>query len=255
VDQRLNVCKTFNLQPMKYKALTNSIAFMHKAVRKSKLLPLAVLLPVWGMAQSSNNETKDYESGKLQLGMRTVVSAFSDSKYTGFGLGGQFRLKLANRLNTEWFADYITTNIEDYANRTDLHVGWAVQYYPFNNVIQKGKITPYIEAGHCFDYTQIDLISSNPMTLYAPQQTASRWSSAMHAGLGSCFNLADNFDVSLSTKYMLHLGDDLHTAVVKGPSDIPTVELTKGKASLEGHLLITLSLNVYIGDLWGRAKK
>jgi hypothetical protein len=218
-----------------------------------KLLLIALLTPLFSNAQ--NSETKDYESGKLQLGMRTVVSAFSDSKYTGFGLGGQFRLKLGNRLNTEWFADYITTNVEDYANRTDLHVGWAVQYYPCNNVIKKGKITPYIEAGHCFDYTQIDLIPANSLTYYSVVKSASRWSSAMHAGLGSCFNLADNFDVSFSTKYMLHLGNDLHTEVIKGPTDIPMVELSEGKTTLEGHLLFTLSFNVYIGDLWGREKK
>jgi hypothetical protein len=220
-----------------------------------KLLPLVFLVPVLASAQNSNNETKDYESGKLQLGMRTVVSAFSDSKYTGFGLGGQFRLKLGSRLNTEWFADYITTNIEDYANRTDLHVGWAVQYYPFNKEIKKGKITPFIEAGHCFDFTRIDLIMSNPVTTYSTVPSLQRWSSAVHTGIGSCFNLADNFDMSLSAKYMLHLGNDLHTAIVKGPTDIPTAELTEGKATLEGHLLITLSLNVYIGDLWGKEKK
>ncbi|HEY6160662.1 MAG TPA: hypothetical protein VI112_05545 [Bacteroidia bacterium] len=222
---------------------------------KTKFLLAAALMPLFTVAQGGNNEPKDFESGKLQLGMRTVVSAFSDSKYSGFGLGGQFRLKLQNRLNTEWFADYITTNVDDYASRTDVHVGWAVQYYPFNYLMTKGSFIPYVEAGHCFDYTQIDLNTSNPLTYYSTLQSLSRWSSAVHMGLGSTYNISNNFDVSLAAMYMLHLGDDLHTEVVKGPSDIPTVELSKGHESLEGHLLITLSLNVYIGDLWGREKK
>jgi hypothetical protein len=190
---------------------------------RSLLLILA--MPLFCTAQDSNSETKDYESGKLQLGMRTVLSAFSDSKYTGFGLGGQFRLKLGNRLNTEWFADYITTNVDDFANRTDYHIGWAVQFYPFNKEIKKGKFTPYIEAGHCFDYTQVDLIPSNPVNYYSIVTSLSRWSSAIHSGLGTSFNLADNFDLSLSAKYMLHLGKDIHAEIIKGPTDIPTGEL------------------------------
>jgi opacity protein-like surface antigen len=221
---------------------------------KTKFFLAAALMPLFAMAQGGNNETKDFESGKLQLGMRTVVSAFSDSKYSGFGLGGQFRLKLQNRLNTEWFADYITTNISDYAMRTDYHIGWAVQYYAFNNVIEKGKFTPYIEAGHCFDYTSVTLNSSDPFTYYSSVSSLSRWSSAIHAGLGTCYNISDNFDVSLAAMYMLHLGKDIHTDIVNGPSDIPTVNMYKSSASLEGHLLITLSLNVYIGKLWGREK-
>ena len=35
-------------------------------------------------------------------------SAFSDDGYTGMGVGGQFRLKLGSRLNSDWFADYIS---------------------------------------------------------------------------------------------------------------------------------------------------
>lgn len=212
---------------------------------KKRFILAAFLFPLLAAAQESTGETKDLESGKLQLGMRSVLSAFSDNKYTGMGLGGQFRLKLGNRLNTEWFADYITSNVEDLAHRTDYHIGWAVQYYPFNNVIAKGKFTPYIEAGHCFDYTEVVQNTYSHLSL-------SRWSSAVHSGIGTCYNISDNFDVSLSAKYMLHMGKDIHTQVVKGPTDIPEVQMTKESATLEGHLLVTLSLNVYIGDLWGR---
>lgn len=212
---------------------------------KSKFFIALWLLPLFAAAQEKTDASKDFESGKLQLGMRTVVSAFSDNKYTGMGIGGQFRLKLGDRLNTEWFADYITSDIEQLAHRTDYHIGWAVQYYPFNNIIVKGKFTPFIEAGHCFDYTEVTQNTYQGLSM-------NRWSSAIHSGLGTCYNISDNFDVSLSAKYMLHLGKDIHTEVIKGPADIPEVQITKTSATLEGHLLITLSLNVYIGKLWGR---
>lgn len=227
---------------------------------KTKYLLLAIFLPMIGIAQSApsgsdkenTEKKKDNESGKFQLGLRTVVSTFSDDEYSGLGLGGQFRLKFGDRLNTEWFADYITTNVADYATRTDYHIGWTVQYYAFNNEIKKGKFTPYIEAGHCFDFTNISLNPNDPRCYYSPVMEMSRWSSAVHAGLGTSYNISDNFDVSLAAMYMMHLGKDLHTEVIKGPTDIPTAKLELGSAGIEGHLLITLSLNVYLGKLWGR---
>ena len=222
---------------------------------KFRIILFVMALPLIGFSQEKKEKSKDPESGKIQLGMRTVVSAFSDSKYNGLGLGGQVRIKLASRLNTEWFADYITTNIEDYAYRTDYHIGWAVQYYPFNKETIKGKFTPYIEGGNCFDKTQVDLNESNGLTYYSAVKTLTRNSTAIHMGLGSCYNLSDNFDISLAAMYMLHIGRDIHTDIQKGPSDIPYVNLYKADAGLEGHLLINLSLNVNIGKLWGREKK
>jgi opacity protein-like surface antigen len=219
---------------------------------KTKYLLAVLIFPMMSFAQTITEKKTDTESGKFQLGVRTVVSTFSDSKYSGLGLGGQFRLKFGDRLNTEWFADYITTNVDGYANRTDYHIGWTVQYYAFNKIIEKGKFTPYIEAGHCFDYTNITLNRNDSRCYYSPVTELSRWSSAINLGLGSCYNISNNFDVSLAAMYMLHLGSDLHTEIRKGPTDIPTAYLEKGNAGIEGHLLITLSLNVYIGKLWGR---
>lgn len=222
---------------------------------RTRLFFAGLLLPMFSIAQENNTPTtkeKDPESGKIQVGVRTVVSAFSDSKYSGFGLGGQFRIKFGSRLNSEWFADYITTNIEDYADRVDYHIGWAVQYYPFNKEVVKGKFTPYIEAGNCFDKTLVTLNPSSSLTYYSPVMSLSRNSTAIHLGMGTCYNLSDNFDISLAAMYMVHLGQDIHTEVVKGPTDIPTVQLYKSNATLEGHLLINLSLNVYLGKLWGR---
>ena len=189
------------------------------------------------------------ETGKLQLGIRSTMSAFSDDGANGMGVGGQFRLKLGSRLNTDWFADYITTDIGGLAKRTDYHIGWSVLYYPFNNKIKKDKLTPYILAGHCFDYTQVH---KNNFQSTALLNEADRWSSAAQCGLGAHYNLADNFDISLTAQYMLHLGNAIDATVftdeATGNKD---VLIEKGDLGLEGHLLINLSLNVYIAKLWG----
>lgn len=185
------------------------------------------------------------------LGMRSAISAFSDAGYIGLGTGGQFRIKLGNRLNTDWFADYITTDIGGLAKRTDYHIGWSVVYYPFNYQINKGKFTPYILAGHCFDFTQVE--RNGGETSYA--LNSSRWSSAVQSGLGVHYNLSDNFDVSLTAQYMLHLGKDINATIFNneatGQRDIT---IKKGDLGLDGHLLINLSLNAYIAKLWGNKK-
>lgn len=197
------------------------------------------------------------ESGKLQLGVRNTVSAFSDDGANGMGVGAQFRLKFGSRLNSDWFFDYITTDIGGLAKRTDYHIGWSVLYYPFNNEIKKGKFTPYILAGHCFDYTQVErnALSNTTLILPAPNE-ADRFSSAVQAGLGTHYNLADNFDVSLTAQYMIHLGNDIHTSIQTDEiSNQEYVLIEEGDLGLEGHLLINLSLNVYIADLWNKKSK
>lgn len=218
---------------------------------KKLSLFLAVLFPALIFAQDPSTtlgmtgETKSKESGKLQVGMRSTLSAFSDEGNTGFGVGGHFRLKLGSRLNTEWFADYITTDIDGLARRRDDHYGWAVQFYPFNYEIKKGGFIPYIAAGHCFDYTQV---IKNDVTAYK----LGRWSSAITSGAGMHYNITDRFDLSLSALYMMHMGNTITADVFKGPTGNDEVMIQKADLGLEGHLLISFSLNVYVADLWGR---
>ena len=179
----------------------------------------------------------------LELGMRSTSSFFTDAGSFGTGFGGQFRLKLAKRLNTEWFADYLTTDLQGLARRVDGHIGWSVLFYPFSDKKVKGNFNPYLIAGHCFDYTKV---TENGNSL----NTGNRWSSAMQLGLGCHYNLTDQLDLTLSSQYMSHLGNDLHAEVeeIDGQKHI-NIHQDK-QAGLEGHLLITVSLNVKIADLW-----
>ena len=194
-------------------------------------------------------------AGMLSLGGRTTVSLFNDHKneMTGTGVGGQFRLRFSDAVNTDWFFDYITSDILNYAHRTDYHIGWSVLFYPINQLDYfrqdgefKPKFRPYILAGHCFDYSRIQ--SKADATVYGE-----RWSSAVQSGLGSHLELSPRFDISLTGQYMIHLGNHIETDY-----DFTTGALSfhehKG-ASLAGHLLVTLSLNYKIAKLWGFSRR
>ncbi|MCB0400562.1 MAG: hypothetical protein KDD41_00615 [Flavobacteriales bacterium] len=205
---------------------------------------LAVLFPFQLLAQEGDLK----KAGEFELGMRNTISTFGSTGNTGFGFGGQFRIRLSNRINTEWFADYFTENIDGLANRSDYHIGWSVMFYPMDPVDK--KVVPYILAGHCFDYTKIAPVY-NPLTA-ATTQEVSRLSSATQAGLGAHIYLTEQFNLSLSGQYMIHLGNDIHTDIHEenGHREIHIEEPEKGALSLEGHLLFTVSLNFKIGKLW-----
>ncbi|MDF2437292.1 MAG: hypothetical protein K0Q95_1668 [Bacteroidota bacterium] len=202
---------------------------------------LFLLLPLMSTAQE--REHLDKESGYFQLGVRNTISAFSDDNANGFGYGGQFRIRVLSRLNTDWFADYITTDISGMAKREDLHIGWSVLAYPLNYETTKGKLTPYILAGHCFDYTRVSLNNSNI--------SKDKFSSAVQAGIGAHYNITDRIDVSLTTQYMMHLGYDVHADVHLNYEGEKEIEIEKQSIrGLEGHLLISLSMNVRLFDMW-----
>jgi hypothetical protein len=186
-------------------------------------------------------------AGDFSLGMRNNISAFTDAGSVGMGAGGEFRIRLSKHINTEWFADYITTNIQNLGYRRDGHIGWSVLFYLDKDPLTVGKITPYLLAGHCFDYTKV-------YSEWPGVDPAERWSSAVHAGFGIHYNITSRFDVSLLSQYMLHLGTHIETVIVSLPgADVNHLDIKKETgASLEGHLLITLSVNYCLGHLWGK---
>ena len=215
-----------------------------------KIFSLCTLLSICFFLKAQDAPDLSKESGKLMLGMRSTASAFSDDGVMGHGVGGQFRIKFGSRLNSDWFADYITTDIHGLAKRTDYHIGWSVLYYPLNYKTVKGKFTPYILAGHCFDWTSVE--KNGYYTDYNLPQ--SRFSSAVQSGIGAHYNLSDNFDVSLTAQYMLHLGKDVETTIFTNELGQRDIKIEKGDLGLDGHLLINLSLNVYVAKLWGNKK-
>lgn len=186
------------------------------------------------------------QKGQFSAGMRTTTSLFGHDQVPGLGVGGQMRWQFLDYLNTEWFADWITLDLNGAGTRNNAHIGWSVMFYPK----QSGRIIPYALAGHCFDYAKVTPLS----TAYIDRSTESvtRWSSAIQGGLGTHFYLTDRFDISLSAQYMLHLGKHLDYELEETNSGYYLTTNVAGNAEerLEGHLLISASMNFRIADLW-----
>ena len=210
-------------------------------MKSFKLSFLIICLPFLGYCQNNFNQ-----KGNIELGLRTTSSVFGHDPYKGLGVGGQTRVQLTNYLSTEWFADWITIDLAGAGTRQNSHIGWSVLFYPkkFN------KFIPYAIAGHCFDYAKVTPFS----TPYIDRSNdiVTRWSSAVQMGLGSHYYLTNNFNLTFSAQYMLHLGKHLEYELVKtnGVTTLITNQDSHAGERFEGHLLLTLSLNYRIADLW-----
>ena len=206
---------------------------------------LFVLILINSQLQAQYFPLKKNESGVFQLGARSTTSLFNDggTDNLGLGIGGQFRLQLAERINTDWFLDYLRSNIGNVGNRTDYHIGWSVMYYPYlkkvKNIVKPTLFKPFIVAGHCFDYSRF-------VENYNANNFQKRWSSAVQAGIGSHIELTERLDLTIMTQYMIHLGNHIHASANGNALQLSN----EHGASLEGHLLTTLSFNYKILDLW-----
>ncbi len=213
-------------------------------MQKLIIIIAMALVSYQAQAQKSAADKHLAGGGDFDLGMRTSVSFFNDAGYVGQGVGGQFRLRFLERLNTEWYADILATNIGNVGTRKDMHIGWSVMFYMFNTERVKGKFTPYIIAGHCFDGSHVfenrDHSNSGKIN-----------SSAVQMGLGTSYNITDNFDLTLTCQYMNHLGGHMHSEIYTDPEGYKRLNIERSsKTDFDGHLLVNLSLNVKLFDFW-----
>lgn len=210
---------------------------------KKAILFFSILSSAYLFAQ---DETKNNYGGEFQLGVRSTMSVFGHDAQPGYGTGGQFRLRFGKYINTEWFADYITTNLDGLGKRNDAHIGWSVMFYPYDSYDK--VFQPYFLAGHCFDYTSV-------RSYYYVPTYDSRWSSAVQMGLGTSFNL-EIINISLGTQYMMHLGREIQYEKLQSVEGETYLQVgdghnhSYGNTALEGHLFLTLSINAKIADLW-----
>jgi hypothetical protein len=205
---------------------------------KHKLIFAAMIISLPAIAQDEKWKNQE-SSGLFSLGTRNTISAFNDDNAIGKGIGGQFRIQFSNRINTEWFFDYITSKDRHYTFRNDYHIGWSVMYYPGKNIQFEKLLQPYLIAGHCFDYSVVSEQANE-------NNSADRLSMATQAGIGTHINITKQFDCSLSAQYMLHFGKEIETEISN-----ETVTIEKNDfSSPHGHLLCTLSFNYKFGKLW-----
>lgn len=170
----------------------------------------------------------------VSLGTRNTLSAFNSDAGLGKGIGGQFRVQLGKRLNTEWFLDYINSKTT-FTARNDYHVGWSLMFYFKNNYDFTKILQPYLVVGHCFDKTQVFELANR-------DNQASRWSMATQGGIGTHINITPKFDCSLSCQYMLHFGKDIESDFDDGKLVIQKADHT----GMDGHMLATISFNYKI---------
>lgn len=184
---------------------------------------------------------RDPGSGDFSLGTRNAFSIFNDmhGESPGVGIGGQFRLQFSDKINTEWFLDYLNSDIGKLGKRNDYHVGWSIMYYLGKSSGFDNFIKPYFIAGHCFDYTEVFAKENREVK-------KDRLSMATQAGLGTHFNITRQLDCSISTQYMLHFGKEIEAYEQEGKFIIQNEKYSKAG----GHLLAVLSINYKIAKLW-----
>lgn len=192
---------------------------------------------------------KDKQSGNFSLGTRAAFSAFSHGdNELGYGAGSHFRIQLTERVNTEWFMDIISGNIDNKAQRMDYHIGWSVMYYVIDPQEFNRKVTPFVVAGHCFDYTRLSVNTGFASVSSAARKA--RFNSAVQAGGGFHYNITPRFDLSPALQYMMHFGKGLSTDMQENSVTIETHK----HAWWEGHLLVNISVSYKFIKLWNRKK-
>jgi hypothetical protein len=218
-------------------------------MRKTPIVLLMLSVSILASAQEKSRKpvkeetlkVKNHHGGLFSLGMRSTVSTFNHGNWqdVGTGVGGQFRVQVHDRINLEFFADYLTSKIGNSGHRDDAHIGWSVMYYPLKDKTFTKFLKPYLIMGHCFDYSKV---AEN----LNPDNSMERWSAAIQLGAGNHFNITERFDLTFIAQYMFHLGHHVEAHEAEGEFQIHD----HGGASLEGHLLFTLGINYKIADLW-----
>ncbi|TAH42663.1 MAG: hypothetical protein EYC69_05345 [Bacteroidetes bacterium] len=185
--------------------------------------------------------TRDSGSGTFSLGTRNALSLFNDipGEKPGIGIGGQTRVQFSDRINTEWYLDYLTSTIGTLGIRNDYHIGWSMMYYFNKDKGFENFLKPYLIAGHCFDKTEV--FERNKKS-----GGKSRLSMATQAGLGNHFNITSQLDFSISAQYMLHFGKELYAYEQEGKFIIKEASHSKPG----GHLLTVFSINYKFAKLW-----
>jgi hypothetical protein len=189
---------------------------------------------------SEQNKERDEGTGNFSLGTRNTISMFSHDAATGVGIGGQARFQFSDKLNSEWYADYIPsqTNI---SHRDDYHIGWSLMYYFGKNVRFDRVMQPYLIAGHCFDYSVVSQVGNSA-------NNADRFSSATQAGAGTHFNISKRLDCSLAAQYMLHFGKEIE---IDSGTNGSEVQIHRSEfAAPDGHFLLTVSFNYKLVNFW-----
>jgi hypothetical protein len=178
-------------------------------------------------------DTKADATGFLSMGARNCISIFTTNgkSFVGTGAGGQFALQIAKDFNSHWFADWITSNINNLAQRNDFHSGFSMMPQVFSILTGSKRISLFPLAGFCIDYTKFTITSGKNIS--SGSNYVERYSFAAQAGGGATIPVSDQLDFSIEAHYMLHVGTDVDIAMQDNK-----VQLIKQSGNnLEGHFI------------------
>lgn len=213
------------------------------------ILLVSIMGTTFGQVVEKESNT---HAGELGWGIRSTGSLFSESgNYFGIGAGFQIRYRVTDHLGSEWFADWITTDIEGLGQRTDAHIGVSAMIYPGKKQGVKNSFTPYILGGFCGDYTEITSnLSFNGIENQYTKDSRDRWSFATQLGLGTHYNITERIDFSLSAQYIMHFGADIHSEIETNDQGEEFLHIHhESSTSIEGHWFLTASVNIILVDL------
>lgn len=205
------------------------------------IIVFILLLPITGFSQE---EIYSRENGILTFGTRSSVTLSPQGDNVGTGFGGVMRLKFSRRINSEWFADYITSNIAGLARKTDNQLGGAVLFYPFNSFVEQGRKIPFLVLGQALVNSRITKNGLNG-------ETASQWYPLANAGIGGHWYFTNKFDFSLSCQYMQPLGRGIEASEFSGSQGEREITINENVRT-PGYFFLNLSFNATIADLWGK---
>src|ERR1035437_3584186 len=133
---------------------------MKSCLKNVTIILIVFLLHLKLDAQEKKDIGTD-KTGFLSMGARNCISVFTTNgkRFVGTGMGGQFALQIAKDFNSHWFADWINSNINNLAQRSDFHSGFSMMPTVFSPRIGKSNIAIYPLGGFCIDYTKFVITS------------------------------------------------------------------------------------------------
>ncbi len=213
---------------------------------KIKLSSVFLLMLTFGFS-NAQDQSISVNPGSAGIGMRTSSSVFLGDNAAGFGAGGQIKILFSNRVNSEWFLDYMNSSAGLNGYRKDTHIGWSVQFAVNKGGYQTRMPVPFVEAGQCFDWTTVGFVKNNSSENAMPQTSVRNqpvFSAATQAGAGVAWFPISRLELNAQVQYMIHLGKDVH---LEFDDDNYAYEISQSKGtSFDGHILGTISISWYL---------
>lgn len=203
------------------------------------LLVVCLLIPFITSAQKPL-KIKYTQAGIFALGIRVpfAVTSTPDGTSVLQGLGCESRLQLGRHYNTEWFVEYVRGQYGNASVRSDTHIGGEFMLYP---QFKMRRVQPFVAAGPMADFSSVHEQSDK-------SNNASRWSLAAAAGLGMHINITWRTDITIAAKYLVHFGEKI-SPVYSGDEVFYLTD-----SGVDGQLMLTLSMNFKMFDLWKRIR-